>query len=400
MVEAIPHRPRNLRLYLTNRIRDLKQILTSLKQANQLVHDGVDGEQTLHYAIRSGTEDLPEREHAHEISNLEYLNIDREFNIERLLQALETYLQHGNPPGYDFLKYVISALDDVEKDKASWPEKANYLEQCRRAFGLLRFAEVGLEKYGYRPGHPEDEADSDYIAAKKLLAGYRLKAATFNRVVAIEADIRSKLGVIQRMRNHDYSGQGSHKYRPEHEEIETLYHATAYVREILRDGFQAEKPEKRKGVGNLGQQASISFTHDLEIARNIMRSFKEIWMIAHHQLTMPQIMSWGRAEGIEDDMKRMWGNDTSKPMPLGKDADPNDVVKMYRHWIALSKTRDNPMLISPWEIVDMMKTRDLKDIGVISCEAKLEKTDEYRFAEAEFRLSADRVIFGTIKQVL
>ena len=127
-----------------------------------------------------------------------------------------------------------------------------------------------------------------------------------------------------------------------------------------------------------------------------MRSFKEIWMIAHHQLTMPQILAWGRAEGL--DLPKMWAGDRSKPLPTGRDADPNDVVRVYRYWLALSKLRDNPMLVSPWDIVETMKHRALDDIGVLACRVRLEPTDAYQHAEAEFRLPADRV--QSVKQVL
>ena len=378
--------------YLTNRINELGQMLDELAQANELVHQGVEGEHVLRYAIRSGIQDTQYAGDDFSFWRLRDLNLDREFSIARLKQTLEAYLQFSGSPGHDFLRYVMSALEDAQRDL---DRNEEYKTEWQAGLAMLPYVEDGFEKEGYEAGNPEHENDPDYIAAKKLVAGYRLKAKVFARIVPLEADLRVKMGTIQRMKNH-YGG--ADKYRPEHGEVETLYHATAFVPEILRDGFLAEKPADRKGVGNFGDQALISFTHDLEISRNIMRAFKEIWMIAHRQLTMPQLLAWGREEGI--DLKKMWGNDTSKPMPMGRDADPHDVAKVYRFWLALSKLRDNPMLVSPWEIVDTMKTRSLKDIGVLSCDVRLEQTDAYQWAEAEFRLSADRVIPGTIKQVL
>ena len=397
MAEAIPQRPRNIGVYLTNRIKELGQMLDMLAQANELAHQGGsrgpgDGESVLRYAIRYGIEDTEYTGRDIAAWRLRDLDLDREFHIARLKQALESYLQFRGSPGHDFLRYVMSALDDAESDLNRNEE---YKTEWQAALAMLPYAEKGLEMYGFEEGNPEHEADPDYIAAKKLLAAYRLKAKVFARIVPLEADLRVKMGAIQHIKNH-YGSADS--YRPEHGEVETLYHATAFMPEILRDGFLAEKPTGRKGVGNFGDQSLISFSHDLEISRNIMRAFKELWMIAHHQLTMPQLLAWGREEGI--DLPKMWRGDTSKPMPMGRDANPHDVARVYRFWIAMSKLRDNPMLVSPWEIVDTMQTRTLKDIGVLACNVRLEQTDKYQWAESEFRLPADRVIPGSIKQVL
>jgi hypothetical protein len=346
------------------------------------------GDRMLSYAIRYGTRGTPYDDNE-DVWVLNGLNLDREFSIERLKQNLESYLQYGSDPRYDFLRYVMSTLKDVQDY-----QRPEYFEKYEPAFKLLPYAEKGFEEYGFTPGDPEHEADEDYVAAKKLLAAYRLKAKVFAQIVPMEADMRVKLGVIQNIRAAAYGG----KYRPEHEEVETLYHATAFVTEILRDGFSAEKPMDRVGVGNFGRQVPISFSHDLEIARNIMRSFKEIWMIAHRQITMPVLLKWARAEGIEDAMKKSWGGIEGGGMPTGLNADPHDVVKVYRYWLSHTKLRSDPRLISPWEIVDMMMNRTLKDIGVLACQVRIRPEDEYLIGESEFRLPAEQVI--SVKQLL
>ena len=195
IMEAIPHRPRNLRAYLTSRIKELGQMLDDLAQANGLIRDGQDGESVIRYALRSGIEDTEHAGSDTTMWRLDDLNLDQEFGIERLKQTLETYLQHGSAPGYDFLRYVMSALDDVTKYA-----NPGYREQYAQAFKLLPYAEAGFEKYGFRS--PDDDADPDYIAAQKLVAGYRLKAKVFARIEPLEADLRVKMGVVQRMKNH------------------------------------------------------------------------------------------------------------------------------------------------------------------------------------------------------
>lgn len=39
-----------------------------------------------------------------------------------------------------------------------------------------------------------------------------------------------------------------------------------------------------------------------------------------------------------------------------------------------------------------MRTRKLSDIGVLKCEVKLSKEDDYLIGESEFRVSADKVM--------
>lgn len=395
MIEKIVNKPRDKRVYLTNRIRELGQMLVALGQASALIKaNDRDGADLLHRVLRLGVSETSLAGNDAEPWLMENVNLDREFQIERLKQNLEAYLQYGNKPGYDFLKYVMSTLKDAEEEKN---RDDTYHQRLAVAFQMLPHAEAGFREYGFEVGNPDHEADEEYIAAKHILTAYRLKAQVWARIGPLEDDMRAKLGVIQHMQNYTLD---PHKYRPEHGEVETLYHATAYVRDIVRNGFQAEKPIDRKGLGNLGDQATISFTHDLEVARVIMRAFKEIWMIAHHQLTGQQILGWARAEGVEDQVRKSWRSDTSAPLPLARSADPRETVKLYRKWQWFGKLRTNPVLMSPWELVDIMADRTLQDIGVISCDVRLTQDDPYLHGEAEFRLPADRVIPGTIRQVL
>lgn len=390
VVEAIQNRPRNMPAYLALRIKELDQMLAYLAQAKQMIEANVsDGESIIRYAVRSGSQDTPDHEHAYDITVLEYFDPDREFQIARLKESLESYLTYLSQRQHDFLKYVMSSLDDAKKY-----EQQDYLDQAKRAFNLLKYVEPGLEIEGFTG---EYQNEPEYIAAKNLLVAYGLKAKVFQRIIPLEADLRSKLSAIVHIRNSPYQ-LDPHKYRPEHEAVETLYHATAFVTEILRNGFSAEKPVSRVGVGNFGTQQEISFTHDLEIARTIMRSFKELWMIAHGQLTAHQILSWAKVEGILDDVKRRWRGLTERPMPQGRRDDPTDVAKLYTFWLTFSKTRVNPMLVSVGEIVEMMKDRSLKDIGVLACEVNLEGETDYKIGESEFRVTPDKVL--SIKRVL
>jgi hypothetical protein len=379
--EAIANRPRNMALYLTNRLKALDTLIARLAHARDLVHANVsEGENIFRYGIRNGAPDA-EKDLAYDVPRLEYLDLAKDYQLESLKQNLESYQRFSGERNYDFLKYVFSALEYVRPIDA----------QTRSLLALLPYAEAGFAEYGFTAA---DDADPEYHAAKQMLAAYRIMAGALPQIEALEHDIKTKLGVVRAIRG-TYDIE---KYRPEHNENETLYHASAYVPEILRDGFQSEPPEGRRGLGNYGRQDTISFTHDLEIARTIMRMLKEMWMIAHGQLTGDTIMRWAEAEGIADDVRKSWGHLAGGPIPWSRSADPKKVATLYRYWLAYSKMRSDPMMTYPEEIIEMLTNRALTDIGVLACEVRLQPDDRYLIGEAEFRLPPDRV--RSVKQVL
>lgn len=383
IIEDIAVRPRNGHLYLTNRIKELDHLITMAEQARQLAKQYErDGYDVLRSSLRYGSDDYDTANDLYLISDT---NVVENYRMDDIKHGLESVLKYGPK---DFLKYVISSLDSYMRPVS---------KEFRETAAKLPFAEAGLLQYGYEEGNAQHEADPDYIAAKHLLTACRMIVAVVQRIEPLEADLRKKLGAIWHVQTSPHQ-LDPHKYRPEHEDVETLYHATAYVTEILRDGFSAEKPDDRFGVGNFGNQDLISFTYDLEIARTIMRSFKEIWMITHGELTAETILKWSKAEGILDDVKRSWRGYTSDPIPTGRQADPKKTVILYRYWLAHTKSRSDPMLISPWEIVDTMKDRSLKDIGILQCQVRLTDDPQFRIGESEFRVSADKVL--SIKRLM
>jgi hypothetical protein len=379
--EVIANRPRNMVLYLTNRLKAIDTLITRLAHAKELVHQyAPEGDSIFRYGIRYGAPEA-DKDLAHDINRLEYLDLAKNYELETLKQNLESYRQFLGERHVDFLKYIFGTFEYIRPVDA----------QTRSLLALLPYAEAGFAEYGFSEA---DDADPEYHAAKQMLTAYRIMAGCLPQIEALEQDIKTKLGVVQAIRG-TYDVE---KFRPEHNENETLYHATAYVPEILRDGFQAEPPEDRRGLGNYGRVVTISFTHDLEIARNIMRSLKEMWMIAHGELTGSAIMRWAESEGITDQLRKSWSSLSGGPIPWGRSADPKKVAALYRYWLAHSKLRSDPMMTSPEQVIEMMTNRDLTDIGVLACDVRLEPDDRYLIGEAEFRLPPDRVL--SVKQVL
>lgn len=158
----------------------------------------------------------------------------------------------------------------------------------------------------------------------------------------------AKLGELMTIRG-NYSG----KYRPDHGEIETLYHASAFCTEVVKNGFSAEKPDDRRGLGG---QELISFTSSLDIAHTLARCLKEVWMIAHGQLTAKQIISWIAKEGLDaKQIEQSLGlshptgeidyfhKPRTRLKKLSEVTNIGDVAKLYRVYLNYSEMRTDPV---------------------------------------------------------
>jgi hypothetical protein len=312
-------------------------------------------------------------------------------NLADVVDTLDSVMKFGA----NFLKYLLSSC--------SIEQLEYYVEQSTDILNALKLVDTGAYEYGYRkPTDYDDEYKEAMVYAGVLKRGAVAILGCAPRL----NDIRVKMGEFSRR-----SAMGGDRYRPDHEEVETLYHASAYCSELVRDGFSAEQPESRKGLGNFGQQKEISFTHSLKIAHDIARCLKEVCMIANGELTARDIAKWIAVEKIDPaDIEHAVGAsiETGEPEhPLfGKSTrlrkiseytDVTHVAKMYGAYLAFSKLRTNPVFTSIHELVVQLKGRSARDIGIISADVRLDKKDEYLYGESEFRVPADRV--SNIKRI-
>lgn len=362
--EFIQNKPKRVGLYINNRIKDLSKLSIDYEKAKSLISQNENEDRLLTSFLRYGTDDS---EIANYLYDFMYSGLRKLKRIDDLKSNLESVMQHG----IDFIQYILSHHDYDE---------FILTDEDKKFIGILNSAQSGAIQYGFSA----DDSDPEYVSAMKLLEGVQLLGSTLLKYEYLWNDMHSKLGTQWDA----YSMRG--QYRPKHEEVETLYHASAFCPEILADGFLAEKPIERRGLGNYGEQTDISFTHDLEIARNLMRCLKEMWMIAHGQLTVNQIKNWIYSEKLEDDI-HAWDNNWKKYYL--KDETKEKTVTLYNAWLSFNKIRSNPVFTYPERTMKMLEdVSSIKNIGVLECQVKIMPEDEYFKAEAEFRLPPDRVI--------
>ncbi len=175
---------------------------------------------------------------------------------------------------------------------------------------------------------------------------------------------------------------------PVPEKVETLYHASAEAKVLLRKGFTPGGPQK-SGLGGAvdgkdGKNA-ISFSHDLYICKEIARTFKEAALIAQGKVKASHVLRWAEKAGFKDDVvstaKSTWSVQ-------------GDIEQTMAYWVAYltyagSKgKRYNPVFWhNPIKLVQLFKGVNYRDIGVLEAEVNMEDPAiSYHRAEREYRV--------------
>ncbi len=368
LMEAVNSAPLIIGVYVSNRIKKLKNIKNRFENVVSEISKNRNASEYLYKASRnmSGNVDFDYFIDFHK-------RYDDRLQIILVINALEKFYRGGS---YNSVENIISIIknkrgfdDEILSDTLnSMPEIKSRLEN---EYGDGREVNDGLE------------------LAKLIKEFIDLVRDTNN----LYNELENKFTQVLKVYDAHYSEK---PYRPDHDEVETLYHATAFATEILENGFDAEKPLDRSGLGNLGTQKTISFTHSYKIAQDIMRAFRELWMIVHGKLTAKDIVSWIEKEGID---KREVASlaDLKMDHDLRTVKDTLTLMKMYRGYIAYSKIRTDPVFGDFQKVYDILKDREYNDIGILKCEVEIGDS-EYLKAEAEFRVNPEQV--KSIKRVV
>lgn len=389
MVEAIPNRPRSA-AYFSNRAKQLREAQIALQQAGELLKASGRQEYELDKILADtglSAWDLI-NDHSYHLTNGQFAR-----DTSNVADNLDSVAKFGR----DMFQYVPTSMQFLDQYLAENPKLMELLQRFPVDVETLirKDPEWDLLNPEYRT--PEEiEQTENFIGAMKLLNhGAPLYLRTLN-------DLKEKVGAYQSLNLHRFDPD---RYRPEHAEVETLYHASAWANEIVAQGFAAEPPEGRRGVGNLGSQNEISVTHDLKIAQDIMRGLKEFAMIANGQLTARMIADWIRREQIPNFPWREYtqvrtGTDMFSPykdIPF-EQLTMEKTAAMLRGYMWLSKIHPNPVFMNPEDLVRSLVGRPQNDIGILVCQVQMDPQNPYKHAESEFRIRPDQVL--SIKRLM
>jgi hypothetical protein len=214
-------------------------------------------------------------------------------------------------------------------------------------------------------------SESDVKAILLFPKIYRSVEKRVNSVMARLEKLGERVAVI---------GRAGMNELPPHEKIEIMYHASPKARQLARTGFS----EKGKGgVGLSGSNIfigtkmhdSISFTYDLNVAREIARVFKELAMAARGELKSHTILDWAKREGVLNDVlkasKMTYNLEPARSTRFG-------AVHLYMTYLWFQKFRTNPVFSkSTREAFKQFSRVNPRDVGVVVAKVNLADTKGY-----------------------
>lgn len=190
-----------------------------------------------------------------------------------------------------------------------------------------------------------------------------------------------------------YKGDG-----PEHESVESLYHASVNAKELYENGFAKNIPQEG-GLGGSQSLSSIedkgiSFTADLYIAKEIARSLKEVIGIANKKYDFRNVLTWALQDGVSEEelMSEYRLKKRAKEKPSL--SSPKEVFELYRRYLTFAESkgnRYNPLYFG----VSINSFKNLKEenVGVIKVKIDMTNPDmQYFSGMHEFRVPLKSVI--------
>jgi hypothetical protein len=360
--------PTNLRRYIETRRAQISKIAEqSVSVREQVLTLSTSENQRLLASWLRYTDD--DAAHwAHSSDHFAGYRFDR-LDLAWLSSSLDAALQHGST----FLHYIPTA---AESGRPLDPSEAAF-------FAILEHTRNCAVQYGFVPGTPDTGTDPDYVGALALADALSSLHNLMNEAFAVKADIKTRIEAVVDLRNM----LDPHKWRPAHQSVETLWHASIYAGEIGRSGFLREKPAHRKGMGNFGSQATISLTAEREIATSIADCLTDAWDIAHGLVTPQAILALIRSENLDISLQSHFGHIDPETLTSSLDA-----MKLFHIYLAHTQSRDNPSFVNPDELLEALTSANREDIGIVECQTRIDEQAEFLVGEAEFRVSVDHVI--------
>lgn len=204
------------------------------------------------------------------------------------------------------------------------------------------------------------------------------------------------------------------KKLPAHKPTEILYHATPYVKEILKDGFKTQDELGREALGG-ATSGAICFTADIRIAKAIKIALVDVINIANEKLKIGDIIKLAKSEGMDvkaftdwisemksrtlrnqykaGKIKRPWGR---SDFILGDDyyqanhAMIEMAFKLYKAYLTKTKVRYDPLFFGV--SASNFKGLDPNNTGVLACKVKMDTVIEYLHGMEEIRVPKEGIL--------
>lgn len=184
--------------------------------------------------------------------------------------------------------------------------------------------------------------------------------------------------------------------RPASENIETLYHTSVKAKQLYAKGFDPVVPKTEGLGGSQGDKSgkpAISFTSDLYVAKEIMRTLREAIMVAKGQVRVDHILDWAKRGGVLDDVLGMFKSSHGKIEPRR----PEHVMYLYRYYLAFMGSkgkRYDPLFFGDMEkLMRQFKSLNPRDVGILVCSVDMSDPNiSYLASMHEYRVAPSSVV--------
>ena len=375
--EVIQNPPRHIFWYTKMRIKDLHAFTAEITEIASLYKESKQEMNTIINEMHRYCDNDENPSWAESLINRLTGEYD---NLNSLIGNLESFIQY--PTTTNWFGYYLDGLKiRMEHYHLDW---------ILALAPKIAPTEQYLDDGGYF-----DPKYADPVELKALHSGIEF----FKRIVSFAQKFTvfaedTKAKYTEFMRPKEYQGN---PVKPNHDDVETLYHTSLYASEIAEKGFEPSTPKDRVGLGR-AEENVISFTHDLYTAKEIRRCFIEMWMIANGELKFNQILDWAKRDGHYDrtDVKtrKEYIRHTNDPI-----ADTARLYQFYIYFRDPEMIRTNPVIMNLESTVQKLIGHPKESIGILACEVRLNQKEIYRSTvEKEFRVPPSQVI--SIKRIL
>lgn len=281
--------------------------------------------------------------------------------------------------------------------------------------------DAALEKTGLR-------WDSKYEEGIPEIVEGALKKLSFLSKEIIDICREAKKRLVAES-DADYNGGVEiHQLSSAPNEFEKMYHASINARQIYEKGFLKKVPDQAGLGGSQSDakgQAATSFTYDLNVAKEIARSLKEMTMIAKGEIKAKNILDWiVRTPGVEELMSNQyweipnldtnWLKFTKEGIKVQKFSSNNklesenlmkadkvfssplEVATLFSKYLKAMEQigkRHDPFFMRLDKLIPKLQEVDIKNIGIIV--ATIDTTNPnivHKGGEREFRVPPKAII--------
>lgn len=335
--------------------------------------------------------------------------------IESLLEVLKADLSLGQ------VKRELGRLD-FYKDDLFVARHKDYVSAYTNFFRTKK-----------RSPHVDSEADPNEMSEEgrekvaRLTSVYHALMDYVKLIKKVSRKARAVMDVMDRGHASWYekkqgrvpSGPTDIMSREDLRDAEILYHATPFMREILAQGYKSKEELGGRNMLGGATDGGISFTADIEIAREIARCLREVIMIAKGQMRMQDVIKMVKGDrnharpssdggmwplkdfiaGAKDNArKKAFAREHPELAEKGfggrREAtdlySPNEVFQMYRRYLGYTKRRYDPLFFMT--DIDSFKGLDISNVGVLASKVDMAKAIKYLQSMEEYRIPTSAVL--------